>query len=699
MDPLILENRTLRLAFDRRTGALVGLTALPGGWPILERPHLGLSFRLLTPLPGERRNNPVFGERQTVTAVETTPDRRRAVFRWDGVQSEHGGRHDIALTLEVTLTECQAVFTLAIANHSRVWVENVYSPYLGDVSPPADASWFKALSPAWGGGQEWDLWPHYRGLRGYHGVDHPTQFAATSAAVGAPMTPFILLRGDRQGLYAGVNAPSAELVAWHTELRPGCEESMDGRVPSGGAIGGRDVALRFAAVHVPFIPPGESRTLTPIALEAFQGDWQAGADIYRRWRDTWMRRSAPPAWAREPHAWQLLHINSPEDERRVLFRDLVRCGEECARHGVRALHLAGWNDGGQDQGNPSHDPDPRLGGHAALREAIARIRRLGVKVILFAKFTWADRATERFRRELIRWAIKDPYGDYYQHYGYQYQTATQLLDINTKRLVPMCFLCEAYRRVCDEEFAKILALGADGMLFDESLHHAPALLCFDPAHGHRVGAPVYAEDRALIARFARLARPVNPDFLFAGEACYDWEFEVYHLSYHRSAARDHVPLTRYLLPEAPLMTAVTGFDDRNMINQCLLYRYLVSYEPYHFKGRLDDYPLTLAYGKQMDALRAEQRAYFWDGVFRGTAGARATREESPHHPYAVFTDPVSGASAVAVANYDARATVCLRVTLDNGQPLRRYRRVDDPAWRASDAGIVLPPRSAAVVLP
>ena len=37
---------------------------------------------------------------------------------------------------------------------------------------------------------------------------------------------------------------------------------------------------------------------------------------------------------------------------------------------------------------------------------------MGVKIILFAKFTWADRATEWFRQDLIRLAIKDPYGDF-----------------------------------------------------------------------------------------------------------------------------------------------------------------------------------------------------------------------------------------------------------------------------------------------
>ena len=46
---LVLENETLRLEFSRETGALVGLVAKPQGWALLDRPHLGLSFRLLVP--------------------------------------------------------------------------------------------------------------------------------------------------------------------------------------------------------------------------------------------------------------------------------------------------------------------------------------------------------------------------------------------------------------------------------------------------------------------------------------------------------------------------------------------------------------------------------------------------------------------------------------------------------------------------
>ncbi len=71
-----------------------------------------------------------------------------------------------------------------------------------------------------------------------------------------------------------------------------------------------------------------------------------------------MTPAVPPDRVRDPHAWLQIHMNSPEDELRFRFTDLVQVGEECARHGVRAIQLVGWNDGGQDQNNPSHDPDP-----------------------------------------------------------------------------------------------------------------------------------------------------------------------------------------------------------------------------------------------------------------------------------------------------------------------------------------------------
>lgn len=697
MDIITLENDSLRLEFARGTGALVGFTAKATAWEIINRHHLGLSFQLLIPLPG-RRNNPVYGEKQHVSAVDMADDGQSVSFSWDGVNSVYGGEHDIEVTLSVKLSAEQATFTLSIDNRSDFIVETAHCPYFGDVQPPPASESFEIFHYGYATAERRSLFPIFDNTLGYYGFDHPVQYGPDSWRSGAPMVPYVLLRSADQGLYVGVSDSSAELVAWHNELRPGYDSAMESRVPKAAAISGLDVASRFAAVHVPYIQPGERRSLTPIAVQPFQGGWQQGIDIYKRWRESWMTPAVLPDWARHPHSWWQLHINSPEDELRIPFTELGTIGEEAARHGVGAIQLVGWNDGGQDQGNPSHSPDPRLGAFDELKAAIAHIQSCGVKLILFAKFTWADRATDWFRQDLHRLAIKDPFGDYYQYRGYQYQTATQALDINTKRLIPMCFGSDEYLAVSEREFQKMLDLGADGILYDENQHHSPALLCFDENHGHRLGFPVYSRDNAFQQNLEKMSKPVNPDFLFAGEGIYDWQFEAYHLSYHRSWDRQHLPLSRYMLPQMPLMTAISGFNDRNMVNQCLIYRYIMSYESYNFKGHLYDFPLTMDYGTRMDTLRTELRDYFWDGEFRHEVGATVTTADGQqHHPYAVFISQSGGVPGLAIANYDDEA-ITVTVDLDSDHALSRFRLVDDEIWHVVAEGIVIPAESAAVVI-
>ena len=69
MKKVVLSNENLELTFNKENAALIGILAKKTGWEILNRPVLGLSFRLLVPLP-EKRNNPVYGENQTLTSIE-----------------------------------------------------------------------------------------------------------------------------------------------------------------------------------------------------------------------------------------------------------------------------------------------------------------------------------------------------------------------------------------------------------------------------------------------------------------------------------------------------------------------------------------------------------------------------------------------------------------------------------------------------
>lgn len=96
------------------------------------------------------------------------------------------------------------------------------------------------------------------------------------------------------------------------------------------------------------------------------------------------------------------------------------------------------------------------------------------------------------------------------------------------------------------------------------------------------------------------------NFLMAGEDPYDLETRYYSLSYFRITP-GHIPTDRYDAPFVPIMIAVTGFDDREMINEALRYRYIISYEPFNFKGNLSDFPLTLSYGRKIDAFAEDIR--------------------------------------------------------------------------------------------
>lgn len=685
-ETILLENAAMCLGISRRTGAIVRLASKRTGWEVIRDPRLGLSFRMMAPTPA-RRNTQILGERQAPPQV--TLEERGLTLSWEKLVSEDGEELPIGVTAHVRMEERWAAFSMEIDNRSDYVVENVYYPYLGDVHRPQDALWMKAFAFGYAGGTEYDMWPRFTNHPGYYGVDYPTQFYE-----GTVHSPFVLLRSQDQGLYVGLHQKGFETVFWESELRPGYGESMECLVPETDTLGGKPVHTRFAAVQLPYILPGESRSLVPVAVSPYQGSWQAGCDLFRDWRKGWMPEAVAPRWAREPHAWQQIHVNSPEDELRMSFSQLPQIGRDCVQRGVGVIQLVGWNKGGQDQGNPCHDPDPRLGGFEELKKAIKEIQQMGVKVVLFVKFTWADRATEWFRRGLKRLAVKDPYGDYYLHGGYRYQTGTQLADVNTKRLIPMCF-CQEYLDICCQEFQKVIDLGADGILFDEAFHHGPAQLCFATDHGHRPGAPVYAGDLELVRRFERmLPQEKKGEFLFAAETCYDREFEVYHLSYIRSESEGYLPSQRYLLPGAQIMTAVTGFHDRNMVNQCLLYRFIISYEPYNFKGRLEDYPDTLEYAGKMEALRRELADDLWYGEFCGERGAAVKKEDETPAEYSVFRNQKRGRLCVVAVNYGAEP---IRVRVE-GQEIRSFRLVEGN-WQTYPGSAVLPPRSAAVFLP
>lgn len=683
---VVLQDQTLLVAFDRGSGALTRLERKSTHWMIQRRPELGISFRLLAPMP-HRRDNFVLGRKQSAVVVEKLSD-RQVRLEWKNLVSEHGGVLPMTFTAIATLDNGTLTFDSTLINDSPLMVETIDYPYLGDLNSPtrntsmsSEHMWYDNLISD-------KIYPNFLNEEGYYGVDFPTK------TIESKQSLFCLIQAPQEGMYVEMHDPTQPYLLEYTfEQHPGVIQSTSFPVPWQDEISGIPVHLEFRTCHFVFTHPNSTQKLVPITLRCYSGDWHAGVDLYKEWRANWFQRPYIANWVKDVNSWQQVQINSPEEDYTISYRDLQKYIDECVRNGVGAIQLVGWNRGGQDRGDPCQDTDPGLGTWQELHDAIAQAQAKGVKIVLFGKLNWADLATAWYKQELYKYAATDPYGIPYQQEGYSYFTPTQLASINTRRRAVMDFLSPAYRDIATKEFEKLLALGAAGWLFDEVCWHGMVDYSFSPDHGYTPPGYIYAGDIPMAKQLRVAADKVNPNFLFAGEAPGDWLMQYYPVSYFRISNGSR-PISRYIDPHAPLMVAVTGFDDREMLNLILLNRYIISYEPYNFKGQLTDFPLTLAYGQKIDTLRRRYKAWLWDAEFRDTLGATVLSNGS--HRYSVFVT-ASGKRAVVVVNQDSAKTVTAKVQLP--KPGRLVVATPEQSDTVPTSGTLhIPPRSAAVMM-
>lgn len=687
---LTLENDHLLVRFDRISGALCVLENKVTKWKI----QGGLNseaFRLHVPLP-ERSNHFVTAEGNKLTRARVTPDGESAEFFWRGLNSPHAGFLDIGLTCKVRLTKTGLQAECVIDNMSPFPVQALSFPIISDMSiPPNSATLHEQTPRGYAGGLEANpLLPEFKNDVGYWGEDFPAQIANN----WIPWN-FILVAGESEGLYVATHQEKLkDKVMFQFELHPAYTDSLLESTLD-PAPGQEPERISLQVVQFFFAAPKSRKTGQTIVVAPYSGDWHSGVDIYKKWRETWFHPPVSPAWADDVVSWQQIQINSSEDRLLFPYRDLVEYGKDCAKAGVKAIQLTGWNKGGQDRGYPNHDTDPRLGTKEDLANAIAQCRELGVEVILFNKYDYTDITTDWWKRELYRYAALDPYGmPYGLGGGDQYDTPVQLANINTRRLAIMCTACEAWQEICAREFQKSVDLGAGGILYDEVCHHGPVSYCFSPDHGHAVPAYVYAADVDFAKRFRSMVDPNK--FLFAGEAPYDQELTCYRVYYTRIGP-GHIAVLRYIDPHLPILIAATGTNDRNMLNRALLHRYNISYEPRNFKGRLNEIPATVEYGRKIDALRRCYRGLLWDSDYLDTLGASVTHAGKAHSPYSVFVERATGRRAIVVANESPRDSINLTIDLPSKRKLSVVRP-ESSEVSTLGSELVIEPESVAVVM-
>ncbi|MDR2763822.1 MAG: DUF6259 domain-containing protein [Tannerella sp.] len=683
---LVLQDESLLVVFDQGTGALIRLENRQTGWVIERRSELGISFRMHVPLE-ERRYNFVCGQKQKVKKAEKT-SANEIRLQWGDLESENGGVLPIDLTAVITLKDGALTFNTSVDNRSELTVETIDYPYFGDFNPPSGNDRLHVRTMWYGNLESQEIYPNFGNSKGYWGDFVPTKTFDSFRSL------FCLIQANGQGLYVETRDPTHPyLIEYTFEQYPGNVQSVNSLVPQQDKISGLPVHIDFRTCHFIFTPPGSTKKLVPIVLRTYDGAWHQGVDLYKEWRKTWFKPAYLPDWIKDVHSWLQLQINSPEQDYRVKYKELYQYGKECADHDVKAIQLVGWNLGGQDGGDPNQNTDPGLGTRDDLKKAIADIEKLGVRMVMFGKINWGDMTTDWYKNELYKYAATDPYGIPYIHGGYSYYTPTQLSGINNRRRGVMDFCAPAFQDVITKEFGKVLDLGASGWLFDENCHHGGVKYSFAADHGYTPPGYIYGADMPLAAKMREAADKVNRNFIFAGEGHQDWLMQYYPCSYFRINGGS-TAVDRYVDPYAPLVVAVTGVDDREKLNLILMARYIISYEPYHFKGHVNDFPLTLEYGKKIDRLRRTYRDYLWDAEFKDTLGANVKANGAVRHSVFVAKN---GKRAVVMVNMEESKSIDAELEIPHSGKLMTASP-EDPSLRPFSRNTTIPPRSAVVVM-
>ena len=694
---IILKNKIMEARFETEYGKLIGLKSLQTGWEIQRNNENTASFEMLIPIPG-RQCSPVDGRKQKVTQWHRDGD--CVTFVWDGVETALAGRVDVKFTATVQLAEQGLLFGGEVENHSPYRIEDVKYPFIGELERPAGNRRIDQMYWTYGGMKVEELYPNFDYTRGYWGRVYPLQQVET------PKSNFSLFCAEREGIYFGCHDTEAKkMTVFCYEARPAVAGSFVCNLENAADHGAYRSWLNFFATHLLYTKPGHTETLPPIAVCPFAGSWHKGMDLYKAWRKTWFRMPKVPKWALEPHAWFEIQMCNYGEGYRFNYRDLVRVGRECAENGIRALQIVGWTREGQDGCLPDHSIEPRLGSLEDLKTAVAEVEAMGVKVVLYTKYLFADTRTDWFRNELKDYASRDIYGDIHSFSGYYYENISNLSGINTHRLAMMCLQSKAYREICKKQMQYCLDVGASGVIYDEPQSHYDMPYCFSEMHGHETPANNYHGDLELAKDLREVCDAAgNEDFLLLCEDGWDLQHQYYGFSYFRISTHNivnknwpYVPVQRYVDPYFPIMASVWGHNDRDAINMNVVLRLITSYESYQFKGNVGDFPLTLSYGKLADALRLRYRSYLWDGEFRDTQeGSVTTADGAVHYPYAVYNRS-DGKQGIVMANLTDEP-ISVKARLEKGVEQFLMATPEAPDAVPADSAVTIMPRSLVLLM-
>ena len=251
-----------------------------------------------------------------------------------------------------------------------------------------------------------------------------------------------------------------------------------------------------------------------IMVKIYNGEWYEASKYYRNWYDKHFSIASPSNWVINDSGWLLAILKQQNCEVMWPYTDLDKLCDVAERYNLNTIGLFGWAVGGHDHLYPNYSPDNLMGGKKALKEAIERAHKRGIKIILYANGKIMDASTDYYKYNGYQTIIMQENRRPFTHFFVKQKTATPVI------FAEACNGSGLWRKTMFDLGMQAVSLGADGILYDQ-LGVLDPILCFSESHDHRPGQADSKYRLQMINDIREKVKELNSNFIVMTEATND----------------------------------------------------------------------------------------------------------------------------------------------------------------------------------
>jgi hypothetical protein len=275
--------------------------------------------------------------------------------------------------------------------------------------------------------------------------------------------------------------------------------------------------LDLATVQPRRVQPGETWTSAPVRILCHQGDWHATADAHREWLSTWVQKPQRPDQFAAAIGWHFFFMKHQDGLILNTYDDLPRMAEASLAAGCPYLLVFGWQTGGHDNNYLyRYVPNEAWGGAERLRQALQKVRQLGVEVVPFYNGTLANVEMPEHKAFGHEWEAKTRAGHPYYAGNWarqNFDAPTRNRDMLHHEICP----CDKHRAYFLQTARRIVGDYGFGNLQLDQISEK-MFPCYNPLHRHALPDRAFVDGLAeLLPKTQAAIRQVNPSGVIIGE--------------------------------------------------------------------------------------------------------------------------------------------------------------------------------------